>query len=65
MARLQVRLCAAGRRRWRLDEVIHGLEGDSSFIASNASKLDALVERDRSCASHELSGPSTGFVVLP
>jgi hypothetical protein len=33
----------AGRRRWRLDEVVHGLEGDSFFIASKAANFDTLV----------------------
>jgi hypothetical protein len=42
-----------GRRRWRLDEVVLGLEGDSFFIASNAANFDALApERDRSRASY-------------
>ena len=33
----------AGRYRWRLDEVVHGLEGDSFFIASKAANFDTLV----------------------
>ena len=33
----------AGRYRWRLDEVAHGLEGDSFFIASKAANFDTLV----------------------
>ena len=33
----------AGRYRWRLDEVVHGLEGDSFFIASKAANFDAVV----------------------
>ncbi len=33
----------AGRRRWRLDEVVYGLEGDSFLIASKAANFDTLV----------------------
>jgi hypothetical protein len=38
LATLEVIMCA-GRYRWRLDEVVHGLEGDSFFIASNFDTL--------------------------
>jgi hypothetical protein len=42
LATPEVIMCA-GRRRWRLDEVVHGLEGDSFFIASKAANFDAVV----------------------
>jgi hypothetical protein len=42
LATLEVIMCA-GRYRWRLDEVVHGLEGGSFFIASKAANFDTLV----------------------